>query len=414
MHFNLLLKEFFQDMRLQKTRVILTIIAIGWGTLAVILLMAFGTGLSKQVNKGMRGAGNRCIRLYGGQTRKTFQGLPVGRYINLTIDDYHLIKKSLPLVDGISAQFGTMARLRNGERTASTYMEGVFPAFQILRNLPPGPGGRFINDNDMKERKRVVFLGEVIAEELFGDQDPIGRDVDINGKPFKIVGVMPRKMQMGMNNGPDDRRAIIPFTTFENIYGYRYLSEMIVRPQSPNFNEVVIRQVRELMGKKHQFDPEDTYALGVWDHVENERTMNRMFIGINIFLGVLGAMSLVVAGVGVANIMYVVAKERTREIGIKRAVGAKKRHIIFQFIFESLLIAGIGGGAGFLISFGVIKLMWMMPAEEGVMSFMGRPLLSNLVVGTAVGVLAFISLLAGFFPARKAAAVDPVEALRYE
>jgi putative ABC transport system permease protein len=131
-------------------------------------------------------------------------------------------------------------------------------------------------------------------------------------------------------------------------------------------------------------------------------------------LGILGTMSLVVAGIGVANIMYVVAKERTREIGIKRAVGAKKRHIIFQFIFESLLIAGIGGSVGFLISIGLIKFMWMMPAEEGVMQFLGRPLLSNIVVGTAVGVLALISLLAGFFPARKAANVDPVEALRYE
>ena len=414
MRFYILLREFFEDLKTQRLRAILTIIAITWGTLAVILLMSFGSGLSRQVNIGLRNAGNRVVRIYGGQTRKPYKGLPVGRYIRLTNEDYYLIRDAIPLIDGISAQFGRFVRLRNGKKTASTYMEGVYPAFEFLRNLPPGPGGRFINHKDMEERKRVVFLGSVIAEELFGKVDPIGKTVDLDGMPFKIVGIMPKKMQMGMNNGPDDRRAIIPFTTFQNIYGYRHIRELIIRPSSVEHNKRVMQDIRDLLGNKYQFDPTDEYALGTWDHVEGEQTMNRMFLGINIFLGVLGTMSLVVAGVGVANIMYVVAKERTREIGIKRAVGAKKRHIIFQFIFESLLIAGIGGSVGFLISVGIIKLMWMMPAEEGVMGFLGRPQLSNVVVGVAIGVLALISLLAGFFPARKAANVDPVEALRYE
>ncbi len=401
-------------MKTHKTRAFLTMIAIAWGTLAVILLMSFGFGLSRQVNKGMRNAGNRVIRIYGGQTRKVFQGHPVGRYINLTEYDYELLKESLTLIDGISAQFGRGARLRNGDRTASTYMEGVFPAFEYLRRLYPAPGGRFINDNDIKERKRVVFLGQVIAEELFGRPDPVGQTVQIDDMPFTVIGIMPRKMQMGMNNGPDDRRAIIPFTTFKNIYGHRYLSELIVRPTGIMFNRQVIRDVRELLGRKYQFDPTDHYALGIWDHVENEKTTNRMFLGINIFLTVLGTMSLVVAGVGVANIMYVVAKERTREIGIKRAVGAKKRNIVLQFVLESVFIAVIGGSFGFLVSFLFVKGMWMMPAEEGVMQFLGRPQMSSLVIVTAVCVLTLISILAGYFPARKAANVDPVDALRYE
>jgi putative ABC transport system permease protein len=410
----ILLKDFWEDIKKQRIRAILTIIAITWGTLAVILLMSFGTGLSHQLNIGLRNAGNRVIRIYGGQTRKSFKGLPVGRYINLTQEDYRLIKNAIPLIDGISAQFGRFVRLRNGKITVSTYMEGVYPSFEFLRNLHHGVGGRFINDKDMEERKRVVFLGSVIAEELFGQVNPIGKTVELDGMPFTIIGIMPQKMQMGMNNGPDDRRAIIPFTTFQNIYGYRYIRELIVRPMRMELNKKVMQDIRKLLGKKYQFDPTDEYALGIWDHIENEKTMANMFLGINIFLGVLGTMSLIVAGFGVANIMYVVAKERTREIGIKRAVGAKKRHIIFQFIFESLLIAGIGGSVGFLISISLIKLMWMMPADEGVMQFLGRPLLSNVVVGVAVGVLALISLLAGFFPARRAANVDPVEALRYE
>jgi len=168
------------------------------------------------------------------------------------------------------------------------------------------------------------------------------------------------------------------------------------------------------MSKKYKFDPTDERALPMWDFIEQEKISAKVFLGINIFLAVIGAMTLIIAGVGVANIMYVVAKERTHEIGIKRAVGARKRHIIFQFIFESLLISVVGGGLGLLVAIGVIKLMWSIPAQEGAMQFLGRPIMSNVVVFLSIGILTLIGLLAGLFPARKAANVDPVEALRYE
>jgi putative ABC transport system permease protein len=152
----------------------------------------------------------------------------------------------------------------------------------------------------------------------------------------------------------------------------------------------------------------------MWNFIENEKEGAKIFRGINIFLAVIGSMSLIIAGVGVANIMFVVAKERTREIGIKRAVGAKRSSIIFQFIFESLLISFIGGILGLLVSVGLIKLVWMIPAQEGGMAFLGRPLLSNSVLAVSIILLTFIGLLAGLFPARKAASIEPVDALRYE
>jgi putative ABC transport system permease protein len=236
----------------------------------------------------------------------------------------------------------------------------------------------------------------------------------LDGIPFTIVGTMPKKLQTSMNNGPDDRRAIIPFTTFQGIYGDKYLNELIVKPVRFEEGMYVEQEIRRVLGRKYQFDPEDERAVPMWNFIENEEQGGKVFKGINIFLGVIGAMSLIIAGVGVANIMYVVAKERTREIGIKRAVGAKRGHIIFQFIFESLLIAFTGGTIGLLVSVGIIKMMWMIPVSEGPMEFLGRPLLSESVLFVSIILLTFIGLLAGFFPARKAASIEPVQALRYE
>lgn len=409
----LLLREFLEDLKNQKTRAFLTIMAIAWGIIAVTLLMAFGEGLSFRMREGLLNAGDRIIRVYGGQTTIKYQGLPVGRRVRLVEGDCRVIEENIPQVTVAVPGYGKWVRIKVGDITSSTHMEGVYPEFEYLRRTYHAAGGRFLNAKDLEERRRVVFLGGEIAKELFGRPDPIGETIEIEGLPFKVVGTMPKKLQTSMNNGPDDRRAIIPFTTFQSIYGYKYLNELIVKPARAEQGMYVEKEIRRVLGKKYQFDATDERAVPMWNFIQNEKEGAKVFRGINIFLAVIGSMTLIIAGVGVANIMYVVAKERTKEIGIKRAVGANRSHIILQFIFESVLIAFIGGTLGLVVSTGLIKLIWMLP-DENAMSFLARPLLSSGVLFVSIGLLAFIGLLAGFFPARKAASVDPVEALRYE
>lgn len=411
----ILLQEFWNDLRTQKTRAFLTMFAITWGTISVVLLLSFGAGLGKTMQDGMLNAGDRIFMIYGGETSMPYEGLPKGRRVRLTDEDLDLLTQSVEGIDMGSVSYGRWGTaLQVGTAKTTTYMEGVNPAFEEMRRMYPVMGGRFLNVRDEKEKRRVVFLGNEIAGRLFGGADAVGQQVMIDGLPFTVVGVMQEKLQTSMNNGPDANRAIVPASTFETIYGYRYVNHLMIRPRDVTQAPMVKREIYRVLGRRYQFDPSDERALGVWDFIEQEKISSRIFLGIQAFLGVVGGLTLLLAGVGVANIMYVTVKERTREFGVKLALGAHAWHIKIQVVFEAVLISLTGGAVGLLVSWGVVQAVSSIPNKEGAMEFLANPILSGYVALVTVGVLCVIGLLAGYFPARRAARVDPVESLRYE
>jgi putative ABC transport system permease protein len=411
----ILIGEFIGDLKTQKTRAFLTMFAVTWGTIAVVLLLSFGEGMRDAFLRGTMNAGNNALIVYGGQTTLPYKGLAKGRRIRLTEDDLALLERTLPNVDIASASYGRWGTtLSRGDLKTTTFMEGVHPTFQQLRSMYPVSGGRFLNARDIDQKRRVLFLGDEIAERLFGAAQPVGETVSLDGLPFTVVGVMQPKLQMSSNNGPDADRAVIPASTFATVYGNRYVNQIIVRPRDVTRADVTERRIYEILGTRHQFDPEDERALAIWNFIEEAKLTRNIGLGIQVFLGLVGGFTLLVAGVGVANIMYVVVRERTREIGIKLAVGARRRHIMGQFIFESLLIALTGGAIGLAFSAIVVFAVGKLPKTNMGLEILADPQLSWPIAVLCVGILTTIGLLAGLLPARKAAAVDPVESLRDE
>lgn len=402
------LARLFNDLRAQKLRTALTILGITWGTVAVVVLLAFGVGMERQMKKQARGIGDGIVIVFPGRTTKAFQGFGEGRPIRLRHDDIEAIAREVPGVELISPEYGRRVPSRLGTATTNAFITGMEPAYGEMRNIIVEPGGRFINRPDVEERRRVAVLGDGVKDLLFGEEDAIGKSFFIGDVPFTVVGVMQEKAQNSSYNARDKDRIFIPASTFRAIFGAEYINNFIYRPTDPAIAPAVEKRIYEVLGRRHVFDPTDKDVLGIWDTAVMMKFFNTIFFGFNLFLGVVGSFTLTVGGIGVANIMYIVVRERTREIGIKRSLGARKRDILFQFIFETLVIVATGATMGLLLSYGIVGLAGSLPGQD----FIGTPTISTTVLTTTISLLAAIALLAGFFPARRAANLDPVECLR--
>ncbi len=404
-----LIKEIFHYLRMYKGRTFMTLFGITWGTISIIVLLAFGVGLQKSMSKNMHGIGEGIAIMFPGRTGKAFEGYGRGRQIRFVDEDAELLRNNIPNINAITAEYsrwGTMVRVR--DRKISPNITGVNVEYSTMRHVLPQPGGRFINQIDLEQKRRVAFIGDNLKEYLFKKEDAVSQYIYIGDSPFLVIGVLKKKTQNSSYNSRDTDRVFIPSTTFKSIFGDRYANNIVYQLRDSRINKETRDKVYQVLGDKYRFDPKDTQAINIWDTSEMDKFIFYFSLGFNIFMGLIGFMTLTVGGIGLANIMYVVVQERTREIGIRRSVGAKRSHIRTHFILEAMIIISIGAAMGFLLSILLVKLIAMAPYED----FVGDPTISWGVAIVAIAILGLIGLAAGYFPARRAANMVVIDSLR--
>lgn len=401
------MRQLGRDLASQKLRTFLTAFGIVWGTAAISLLLAFGEGFHRQIVINSAGLGENIVIAFPSLTSIPFEGLGKGRRLLVDEEDIDLVEKQAVGLAGISGEYADTFKLLFNARTLPVDVSGVRPIFGELRNLIPQEGGRFVNPLDERDKRRVIFLGNELATEVFGTADPVGKTVMLLGSPFTVVGVLKEKTQDSSYSGRDKDKAFIPGSTFRALTGAKYVDNLIFKATGTDVTEVLKADVVRVLAGRHRFDPDDKEALQMWDTTEGFKFIDTFMLAFRAFLAIVGSLTLVVGGIGVSNIMNVVVEERSREIGIKMALGARSRSILRQFMAETMLITLFSGALGLLIAAGICAVF-----PEGFREYVGKPEISPSVGLFSAGLLGLIGFLAGYFPARDASRLDPVVAMK--
>ena len=414
--FSVIATLFFKASSLQKKRAILTVAAIAWGTVAILMLLAFGEGLRNQMVRARRGMGENIAVWWSGETSKVWQGLPEGRSIRARLDDLDYLRAKMPSATGVVGEMTSwQTTLTWGTTTITGRVTGSNWQYGEIRHHFPQSGGRFFNANDERDKKRVIFLGNQLAEDIFGEINPVGEILQVANVPYLVIGVMQPKLQMGGYKGSDEDGALIPITTFSAQWGRQWLHNVVFKVAVAEDMPQAREQFAQALSSRYRFDPEDEQVTGLWDTAEGGKSLETVMRRFQIFLGIIGALTLLVGGIGVANIMYAVVKEKTREIGVQMAIGAHRNWITGPFVLQGLMYTLLGGAFGLVIAIVLIVLLDLVPVEGNrALEFLGKPTLSVEIAMATAALLGFIGILAGYFPARRAATVDPAETLRYE
>jgi putative ABC transport system permease protein len=396
----------------------LTMLGIAWGIVTVTSLMAYGDGFNRALLFGFSNAFNTGVAvIYGGQTSMQAGGERAGRRVYLKLDDIEPIRQ-LGLVKAVSPEIYETLQLSYRNRSTSAGVRGVAPDYGVMR-AEVASEGRFINAEDVERRRRVAFIGTEVAKKLFSNSPAVGQSVRIRGMSFEIVGVLADKAQLSSYFWPDKESVFIPYTTTEQLFHQDYLDTIVVQSLSDAFHAQAMRQVRAVLAERHRFDARDERALNINDSAEIMQIVGDMTTGLKVVLIFIGTLTLMIGGVGVMNIMLVSVTERTREVGLRKALGARRRHILLQFLLEGLAITSFGGIAGVLLTAIVLKVAGTQPFLADLIGDPSRGtdihlLLTPDTLITATLILMLTGVLSGLLPAVRASRLDPIESLRYE